>query len=200
MQPLAEYLERNGRMNVINVGYATTRRTVEEHADALDRIVARLTTATEIDFVAHSLGNLVLRRMLAEQMARDEGIDPRIGRIVMLGPPNRGALLAEARGLNYAVRFMAGPAGRQLAFEWDELAAELVIPPGEFGIIAGGLEPAGGWNPLLPGNDDGTVRVIETWLPGAADWVVVPVPHSLLMRSEKVQEYTLHFLLQGRFP
>lgn len=200
MQPLADYLAGQGDWTVLNIGYATTRRTVEEHAASLASIVDHLDEVTEINFVAHSLGNLVVRRFLSEQMESPAGVDPRIRRFVMLGPPNRGALLAETNGLNLAVRLVAGPVGRQLAFEWDELAEQLVIPTCEFGIVAGGLEHSVGWNPLLPGDDDGTLRVEETWLPGASDYAVLPVPHSFLMRHDEVQRYTLHFLETGHFP
>lgn len=200
MQALADYLAEQGEWTVVNIGYATTRRTVEEHATSLASIVQHLEGVTEINFVAHSLGNLVVRRFLTEQMESPAGVDPRIRRFVMLGPPNRGALLAEADGVNLAVRMVAGPVGRQLAFEWDELATQLVVPTCEFGIVAGGLEHSVGWNPLLPGDDDGTLRVSETWLPGASDYAVLPVAHSFLMRHDEVQRYTLHFLETGRFP
>jgi len=51
----------------------------------------------------------------------------------------------------------------------------------------------------LPGDDDAVVTVANTRLKGAADFVVVPAVHSLMMNDAKVQEYVLRFLEQGRF-
>jgi pimeloyl-ACP methyl ester carboxylesterase len=56
---------------------------------------------------------------------------------------------------------------------------------------------ADGFNPLIPGDDDGTVSVESTKLPGAADFLTVRVWHSFLMSDLTVIEATVRFLQSG---
>ena len=56
-----------------------------------------------------------------------------------------------------------------------------------------------GFNPWLPGDDDGTVTTASTRLAGARDFIVVPVLHSFLVLDGNVLQYTLRFLQQGHF-
>ena len=95
----------------------------------------------EINFVAHSLGNLVIRHYLGDQTRPDLGIspDPRIRRIVMLGPPNQGAQVAEAFADNRAVPPRGRTIGRR---SWraagTSSSRDLATPDCQFGILAGG--------------------------------------------------------------
>ena len=43
------------------------------------------------------------------------------------------------------------------------------------------------------------VSVETTRLAGAADFAVLPVPHTLMMDDPEVQQYTLRFLERGYF-
>src|SRR5690606_3819810 len=91
MSRLADYLRKEGGYLVLSMGYPTTRGTVAEHAGHLASVMQHLEDITEVNFVAHSLGNLVIRHYLADRTDRERGRqpDPRIKRIVMLGPPNQ---------------------------------------------------------------------------------------------------------------
>ncbi|HEY2841904.1 MAG TPA: hypothetical protein VGJ26_22285, partial [Pirellulales bacterium] len=173
MVPLAKYLERNGDYTVISLTYASTRAAVSEHAQALGGLVASLDQATEINFVAHSLGNLVVRHYMADCQAGGDELDPRINRFVMIGPPNHGARMAVLLGGNPIFDTTLGMSAQQLGRRWDELAPHLATPPCEFGIIAGGKGNRSGLSPLLEGDDDGTVRVAEARLAGASDFTIV---------------------------
>ena len=55
-------------LKVISIGYASTRADIHEHAATLGRVLARMKDVTQLDFVAHSMGNIVLRRYMAMQM------------------------------------------------------------------------------------------------------------------------------------
>ena len=68
----------------------------------------------------------------------------------------------------------------------------------EFAVIAGARGTADGYNPLIPGDDDGTVRVEETRLPGATDFMTVPAIHSFLMNNPAVIDASLRFLKEGQ--
>lgn len=198
---LAEYLNKHSTMEVLNFGYASTRVPLKEDAKSLALVVSRLEGVQEISFVAHSMGNLVVRHFLHDQWmaARGLGNDPRIQRFVMLAPPNNGAALAGRFQYDPTFRILFGTGGQQFTSQWDELQKHLSIPPFPFGIIAGGAEDSSERNPMLEGNDDLVVTVEETRLPGAADFVVLPVLHSFIMNDQRVQEYTLRFLEKGYF-
>jgi len=150
--------------------------------------------------VGYSLGGIVIRRFFADDRNRRQGkIDPRFGRMVMIGPPNQGSQLAARWGDNPIFELLLGKAGRQLGPLWAWEAQHLATPPIEFGIVAGGRGDEWGFNPLLPGDDDGVVSVASTRLAGASDWIVVPALHALLPRQAKVHQYTLRFLQHGYF-
>jgi pimeloyl-ACP methyl ester carboxylesterase len=231
MAPLCRYLEEQGGYTALNVGYPTTRRDVAAHARVLGRIIENLEGVEEINFVGHSLGNIVLRYYLSDRAAaglgaaegegnREEGAarkeegregragqreapprlpDPRIRRFVMLAPPNQGSQIAGFFGDNGLFRLVAGESAEQLGKEWKELAEKLGTPPCEFGILAGGRGDGEGLNPLLPGDDDGTVTVQSTRLAGARDFAVLPVRHSKIVKDPTAMEHTLRFLQHGYF-
>lgn len=201
MAGLGKQLHTQGGFTVINFGYASTREEVGQHAEALAKVIGHLDGATEISFVGHSLGNLVTRHFLADvtDPATGQLKDRRFKRMVMLGPPNNGAILAETFGDNVVFDGILGPSGRQLATEWPKLRAKLATPPFEFGIIAGGRGNTAGFNPLFGEDNDAVVSVTTTKLPGARDFLVVPVLHSWLMHHPQVREHTLRFLQNGWF-
>lgn len=210
MEKLCRHLRQQGGYTVFNVGYPSTQRDVGSHARALDQIIENLSGIEEINFVAHSMGNIVVRHYLADH-TRDSSPsgsppstivrrpDPRIRRFVMLGPPNHGSLAAVALSENAVFKILAGEAGQELGAEWAKLEDRLATPACEFGIVAGGREDRWGYNPLVPGDDDGTVSVASTRLAGARDFVVVPVLHSFLVTDKRALEYTLRFLREGHF-
>jgi pimeloyl-ACP methyl ester carboxylesterase len=201
MEELCRYLRRNGDFTVLNVGYASTRKSISDHARALSSVIRHLDGVQQISLVGHSLGNLVFRRYLAQRETALTAGDPHpaIHRIVMLGPPNNGAELAERLRGNQIAQVIWGASGNQIAREWKTLEKQLAIPSCEFGIIAGGTHGEGGYNPLIPGDDDLVVSVSETRLPGAHDFLVVPVVHTVIMDHAGVQESTLRFLQFGHF-
>jgi pimeloyl-ACP methyl ester carboxylesterase len=201
MNRLCRYLREHGGYTVFNVSYPTTRGSVADHARTLAKIIDCLEGIDELNFVGHSLGNLVVRHYLADRTQPEVGLAPdaRIKRIVMLGPPNQGAQIAEALGGVGLFHTVAGASASQLASQWDELEAHLATPACEFGILAGGRTAAKGYNPLLEGDNDFVVSVQTTQLPGAADFAVLPVIHSLMMDDARVHEYTLRFLQHGYF-
>jgi hypothetical protein len=92
-----------------------------------------------------------------------------------------------------------GKPSEELGRQWVWLERNLATPPCEFGIVAGGRGNQKGFNPLLPGDDDGVVTVASTRLAGARDFILVPVLHSLLPTNRKVMQCTLSFLQNGYF-
>ena len=201
MALLCRHLERKGGYTVFSVAYPSTRQSIGDHARALAKIIRNLDGIEEISFVGHSMGNIVVRHYLADHTDAATGRRPdrRIRRFVMLGPPNHGSSLAVRFGDDKLFTTVLGKPGEELGRQWTWLESDLAVPQCEFGIIAGGLGNEKGFNPLVPGDDDGVVAVATTRLPGAADFVMVPVLHPLLPADSRVMDYALRFLQNGYF-
>ena len=201
MQPLAEYLQNHGNYQAINVQYASSRETVEVHADDLRQLIEGLgDNVDEINFVGHSLGNIVVRHYLGDAMRSGAGPDPRIKRMVMLGPPNQGSKMARILKHSFLFKTLAGASGGQLSLGWKYLEPKLATPEFQFGIIAGGQADDKDWsNVALKGKDDFTVSVEETKLAGAHDFLIQPWFHSTMMKKVELHTATLKFLEHGYF-
>lgn len=196
MRPLANHLRAALDATVICFGYASIAAEIDAHGRALAEVVASLPSRGPVSFVGHSLGGIVIRRWLA--VADDEDRD-RVHRVVMLGPPNQGSQLARLAGGIWGVAGHVEGAARELVYDWAKVAPGLAVPECDFGIVAGGKGDDSGFSPLLAGDDDAVVRVDETRLPGARDFLLVPVHHAAMMRDPAVQRATAAFLETGRF-
>lgn len=174
------------------LSYPSTRRSIPEHAAWLEGVLHALAEdgeARQIHFVTHSLGGILVRATLARAGAWRRQLE--VGRIVMLGPPNQGSAFADRLAGLRLFRWLYGDTGVGLVP--DEVRR---IPPPDrpFLIIAGARGDARGWNPLLPGDDDGVVRLEETHLAGASGHVVVRCLHAFLAGDREAIEHTLRFL------
>ncbi len=201
MTGICNHLEASGEYTTFNLSYPSTQGDVAAHAAALGRVVKRLEGIEEIHLIGHSLGNIVVRHYLADEtdLATGRKPDPRIRRIVMLAPPNHGSQVAEKFGGLKPIVWVAGESLEMLGPKWKTLEPRLATPACEFGILTGGRGDADGYNPLLAGDDDGTVTVESARLAGAHDFRCLPVMHSFIMDDKQVREATLRFLKQGHF-
>lgn len=185
-------LERRG-FAVVNLDYPSRSRTVEEHAAWLDQQV-RARGRGELYFVGHSLGSIVIRYYLARY--RPEAAR----RFVMIAPPNHGSLMADKVHQTGLYRLVWGDhSGAELRASNAHFWTDLPPPPIEFGIIAGGRGGPRGFNPLIPGDNDGTLAVAETRLPGARDFVLLPYQHTGIVLRKATAERVVRFLETGRF-
>jgi triacylglycerol lipase len=196
MTALDRALRKRG-YRTVNWKYPSRKHPVEELSDMLAERVAREAPA-RADFVTHSMGGIVVRAYLDRHRPKN------LGRIVMIGPPSQGAWLAGRIGHWKLFRSLYGPAGQQLRPGDNGVCASLGVPPCEFGIIAGGFRSGGrasrvGMNPILPGNNDGTVSVHETHLDGAADFLLLPYAHGFIQLMPRTVRNTIAFLETGRF-
>lgn len=189
---LEEGLSKKGYL-VFGFDYPSTRISITESADYLAQCIKSLHGVDEINLVVHSMGGLVVRSMLMNET------DSRLRRMVMMGVPNNGALPADILKDNPLFKSILGPAGQELGTDEDGLIPKLPIPDFEFGVIAGGRGDKKGFNPLLKGDDDGTVSVESTQLEGMADFTMQPVLHSFLMHNDICVKATLNFLQTGKF-
>jgi len=206
MNAICNYLRNNGGYRIVNVEYPTTQYNVANHAKTIRRLVNHLDGVEQINFIAHSMGNIVIRHYLGdleraeagELSAADRRAMERFGRFVMLAPPNQGSQLAEIFANNLLFKQIAGDAGQELGRRWPEVEKRLAKPRFQFGIIAGGNGKQG-YNPILDGDNDGVISTDTAKLAGARDFIVVPSMHSFIMDKVQVQKYALNFLRHGSF-
>ncbi len=180
---------------VINVGYLSTRVSIQEAADDWleDVLKTRVTDpSAKIHFVAHSLGGIVLRQYLTNHEI------PNLGRVVMLAPPNHGSELADRLRNNCFYRLATGPAGQQLGTSEGSVPNRLGPVDFELGVIAGdrSLNPL--FSSWIPGPDDGKVSVRSSMIPGA-EFLLVHHSHTWMAWSGDVNEAVAQFLSVGRF-
>ena len=211
MEPLCKFLREKGGYEVFNIEYPSTQYDIAEHAKALRHIVEHLDGIEEINFIGHSMGNIIVRHYLGDLDREDPLRQPmaaaaadrhatfRFRRFVMLAPPNQGSQLAATFADNLLFQEIAGDAGRQLGRDWPDLEKHLAAPSLQFGIIVGGMGNGRGYNPILKGDNDGVISVDTAKLAGARDFIVLPSIHSFIMDNAKAQQYTLHFLQHGSF-
>jgi pimeloyl-ACP methyl ester carboxylesterase len=139
--------------------------------------------------LAHSLGGLVALRTLEQHP------DLPVTRVVCLGSPLCGS--GAAKGLA-GHAWSAASLGRSA-----ELLRSGCTPwrgRASVGVVAGrtplGL---GRYFGRFPGENDGTVAVDETRLPGLADHAVISTSHTGLLLSAQAAGLAVEFFRHGRF-
>jgi pimeloyl-ACP methyl ester carboxylesterase len=182
---------RKAGYTVVEFEYPSTRLGIVDAAGDLRQVIESLEGIQEINFVVHSMGGLVVRAYLKEHR------DPRIKRMVMLAVPNQGAEMANLLRKSHVVRFLLGPAVRQLVTDRNGLIPTLPIPDFEFAIVAGARGHKSGFNPLIPGDDDILVTVASAQLPGAADSMTVRAFHRFIPGNAEAIDATIRFLQTG---
>lgn len=147
--------------------------------------------AGRIHWVGHSLGGLVILRMLE--------CTPKLppGRVVLLGTPYRSSYAARALA---AHQLGAMALGESLG-EWFARETQHKFPGREIGVIAGSHAFGLGMfvAPDLPEPNDGAVAVAETAMPAARDSIVLPVSHSGMLVSRRLAVQAAEFLRHGKF-
>lgn len=175
-------LKKQG-LDTVKISYPSTLGSIRSHADALAELISRLEGTERIHFVTHSMGALVLRHLLADW--EKNRIQQKIGSIVLIAPPNKGAFLAKTLKDFAPYKSIYGQAGQDLSPENAMKIPGLKHP---FTIIAGGRNNAYGYNPLIAGDDDGTVAVSETELKGSTHTYVIPATHSQVGNTKYAAE------------
>lgn len=185
---------KNAGYATINCNYPSTRDSIDRLAmDTLNRCLKFSQHYSKIHFVTHSLGGILLRHYLSKRTIKN------MGRVVMLGPPNKGSQVVDKLKNIPGFKLINGPAGMQLGT--NDLSVPNMLGPATFelGIIAGKRSVNLILSTLIPGQDDGKVSVKNTMLDGMSDHLVLPVTHTFMMNSRKVIHQIKAFLRSGQF-
>jgi len=180
---------------VANISYPSRDHTIETLAPmAISQGLNLCQDQSVIHFVTHSLGGILVRHYLEEHKLS------KLGRVVMLGPPNQGSEVVDKLKHVPGFKFINGPAGFQLGTGDQSMPAKLGPAKMDVGIIAGNRSINLILSLLIPGPDDGKVSITRTKLDGASDYKLLPVAHPFLPLNDQVIDHALYFLKHGQFP
>lgn len=200
--------------DLINLSYNSITKDISSIADNLNELlISKKDEYQKFSFVTHSLGGIVLRRMLKKHPKHN------IRKIVMIAPPNNGAALA--RILSGAVQLLGvipykplqaitekalsftPPTVKEL-MDTKYLEKECAIPKCRFIIIAGEKDdkkkvPFDFIRKLCLGNthNDGTVTVEETKLPGCENHIIVNESHTSILSNKEVIKEIVEYLREN---
>jgi len=188
---LGHRLRREHGFEVRTFSYPTMHGDVADVCSALARFAAAAGNGGRVHLVGHSLGGVMVYRTLTECAA---GID---GNAVLLGAPLNGSKAARGVSNWPALKPLLGP----------HVIAELVEPcrrcwRGErpLGAIAGTLRMGTGqFFAHFDEENDGTVAVSETRIPGLTDHLVLPHSHFGMLLAADVAAQVAWFLREGTF-
>ena len=193
MKKLAKALSGGG-YSVHNIGYASTRKTIEQLAEeAIGPALKLCPVDRKLHFVTHSLGGILVRQYLSHHEIEN------LGRVVMLGPPNKGSEVVDKLRDFPGFHFINGDAGLELGTGESSVPNRLGAANFDLGIIAGTRSINLILSRMIAGVDDGKVSVESTKLEGMHDHLEMEVTHPFMMRNSKVIEQVIHYLETGRF-
>jgi pimeloyl-ACP methyl ester carboxylesterase len=190
---LGHRLRSEHGFDVRTFSYPTLHGDLESVCSALTEFAGRSSEGRRrVHLVGHSLGGMLVHRTLSEC-----GAGRLNGNAVLLGSPLNGSRAARGAARFAMLRPLLGP------LVLDELAE----PRGRawsganaLGAIAGSLRMGTGqFFAHFDEDNDGTVSVSETRIPGLAGHLVLPHSHIGLLFATDVAREVAHFLRHGRF-
>ncbi|NOQ94569.1 MAG: alpha/beta hydrolase [Methylophaga sp.] len=193
MESLSLALDKVG-YHTLNINYPSTKYPIETLAkDTIGNALASCPNKAKVHFVTHSMGGILVRQYVSKNTINN------MGRVVMLGPPNKGSQVVDKLGELSLFKLINGPAGIQLGTTKKSIPNSLGSVDFELGVIAGTRS----FNPLLssmmPQPNDGKVSVESSKIEGMKDHIELPVTHTFMMNNKAVIAQVIHFLEKGLF-
>lgn len=195
MQRLESALRAEG-YRTVNLSYPSRRMPFEQLAgEYLPAQLAQhdVARAPRLHFVTHSMGSLIVRKLI--QDARPANL----GRVVMIGPPNQGSAAADVAQKNVLLKKYLGGNLVRLGTGEDAIVKTLGPADFELGIIAGEVALNPVFGQALGGKNDGAVTLESARLEGMRDFLVVPYSHTVMLWRTEVVNQVRAFLRDGRF-
>jgi len=142
--------------------YRSRRLTLAEATERLREFVNGITTSEPVSFVGHSLGGVLVRSLDVSG-----GCNAPLSRLVTLGSPHYGAVIAKTLSAYSIPRALFGPVLRELG------SLDLVEQPREIeiGCVVGGTNTRFGFVPIFGEDNDGLVLAREARLATCVDHV-----------------------------
>jgi pimeloyl-ACP methyl ester carboxylesterase len=181
---------------VVNVSYPSREMPFEKlageylPAQLLAHDVAR---APRLNFVTHSMGSLLVRKLIQEARPAN------LGRVVMIGPPNHGSTAADEAKQSALLSEFMGENLARLGTGENSIVSTLGPANFEVGIIAGEVAINPVFGDVLQGKNDGAVTVESAKLEGMRDFIVVPYSHTVMLWRDEVITQAVTFLREGKF-
>lgn len=182
---------------VVNKDYPSTSKSINDLANEniqpmIDECLKK--NATLINFVTHSLGGIILQVYLQNHKIA------KLGRIVMLSPPNHGSPIPDLLHNIWLYRFITGPAGQELTTSKTSTPNTIQLSSKySIGIIAGTFNFIPFGNYFFREPNDGAVSVSSAKTNIMQDFIELPVSHPFMMDDATVQFEILNFLKFGAF-
>ena len=131
MRKIAKVLSKS-KFDIVNWSYDSVSKQIIDIATILGQVIMMNSKYHDkVHFVTHSMGGIILRRAL------DKLCDfNKLGRIVMIAPPNNGSVVARFVINNPVLKYVFGPAGEELK-DGSYLNEICGIPTCKFMVIAG---------------------------------------------------------------
>lgn len=198
MMPIEWSLRRQG-YNVLNLTYPSRRDGIDALTeflhDRLDR-EGLWDKPGHVHFVTHSMGGLVVKTYLDK--FRREIPYTKMGRVVMIAPPNGGSEVADFLTNFRAYGWYFGPAGQELTT--TNQSKNDIKPWYDLGVIAG----TRGWpyvigEFLISDANDGLVSVKRAKMAGMKDFITVKATHGAISWRPDVNREIVKFLKSGKF-
>jgi pimeloyl-ACP methyl ester carboxylesterase len=188
---LRQRLQHDHGFDVHTFTYPTLHGDLGSVSSKLADFAGRVAGGRPVHLVGHSLGGALVYRALRDHGAAFGG------NAVLLGSPLRGSRAARSASQWPMLRPLLGPhVLQELAPECDRcLDGQCAV-----GAIAGTLRVGTGqYFAHFDEDNDGTVGVSETVIPGLKDHLVLPHSHMGMLFADDVAQQVAHFLRNASF-
>lgn len=179
---------------MLNLDYPSTRLSLAELAEDVHGAISAFSAQVDrVHFVGFSMGGLVIRAYLKVHRPAN------LGRVVMIGTPNKGSEIADILKGSRFYMALLGPAGQQLVTNQAAFRHLLEDQDFELGVIAGRnvVNPIAA--AIFKGPNDGKVSVASAVLSSCSDHIVIRTNHTLIALSGRTRDETCEFIRSGRF-
>ena len=192
MQPLARALELEG-FSTLNLPYPSGRLPVEQLVARIRAQVEKIAGDGPVNFITHSLGGILVRILLAEE------VPWQTGRVVMLAPPNRGSEIVDWSRNHPLIHRVLGPAGRSLGSDGTLQKLTALPPEIEAAVIMGDRCSIPIFRKILGADNDGVVSASKGRLDGLRGFSVIHADHTFIQMHPEAIRLSLHFLKTGEW-